>query len=233
MQKSLFSLLFSLAAGLCCAQQPSESGEQREWLPSFGAVEVSAAADVVFVQVPDSVAPRIVYDLKGATDTRFRAEVRDQVLRISERIDARRADRTAVRVYYNALERISIAAAAATFEGGFHAPLLDLEVGGGAQMTTALEVGDLRMELTGKSTATLTGAVRYLSLFVSAGKVEASELETMSAEVNVTASGSASLWITDRFVGKTSTGGKIAYKGAPSLVRGGTKFLGGDIIRAR
>lgn len=233
MQKSLLSFLLSLAAGLCWAQQPAGSGEQRDWLPSFDAVEVSAAADVVFVQVPDSAAPRIVYDLKGRSDTRFRAEVRDRVLRISERIDPRRADRTAVRVYYNSLERISIAAAAAAFEDGFRAPLLDLEVGDGAQVTAALEVGDLRMELTGKSSATLSGTARYLSLFVSSGRVDASELETMSAEVNATASGSASLWITDRFVGKTSTGGKIAYKGTPSLVRGGTKFLGGDIIRSR
>ena len=233
MQKSLFSFLLSLAAGLCWAQQPADPGEQRDRLPSFDAVEVSAAADVVFVPVPDSVAPRIVYDLKGSSDTRFRAEVRDRVLRISERIDPRRAARTAVRVYYNALERISVAAAAAAFEGGLRAPLLDLEVGSGAQVTAALEVGDLRMELTGKSAATLSGTARYLSLFVSSGRVEASELETMSAEVNATASGSASLWITDRFVGKTSTGGKIAYKGTPSLVRGGTKFLGGDIIRSR
>ena len=41
----------------------------------------------------------------------------------------------------------------------------------------------------------------------------------------------AALWVTDRFQGKTSTGGKITYKGAPPIVRSGAKFMGGDITR--
>jgi Protein of unknown function (DUF2807). len=104
-------------------------------------------------------------------------------------------------------------------------------VGGMAQVTARMDVKDLKMELTGKSTATLTGAVRYLSLFVSTGKLEATGLEVMAAEANVTSSGVAALWVTDRFQGKTSTGGKITYKGAPPIVRSGAKFMGGDITR--
>ena len=100
-----------------------------------------------------------------------------------------------------------------------------------AQVTARMDVKDLKMELTGKSTATLTGAVRYLSLFVSTGKLEAAGLEVMAAEANVTSSGVAALWVTDRFQGKTSTGGKITYKGAPPIVRSGAKFMGGDITR--
>ena len=45
----------------------------------------------------------------------------------------------------------------------------------------------------------------------------------------VTGSGSASLWVTDRFEGKTSTGGKIFYKGSPTVVRRDLKFMGGDV----
>lgn len=68
------------------------------------------------------------------------------------------------------------------------ATVLDLTVGGMAQVTARMDVKDLKMELTGKSTATLTGAVRYLSLFVSTGKLEAAGLEVMAAEANVTSS---------------------------------------------
>ena len=157
--------------------------------------------------------------------------MKDKVLRISERADARRPDRTSVTVYYNSLERIAIADAVATFDSTLVATVLDLTVGGMAQVTARMDVKDLKMELSGKSAATLTGAVRYLSLFVSTGKVEAAGLETMAAEVNVTSSGTASLWVTDRFQGKTSTGGKITYKGVPPIVRGGSKFMGGDITR--
>ena len=191
------------AAALCRAQQPAETGERREWLTSFTAVEVSAPLDVKFVQVPDTEAPKIVYDTKGSYTTKFRAEVKDKVLRITERSDARRLVAT----------------------------VLDLTVGGMAQVTARMDVKDLKMELTGKSTATLTGAVRYLSLFVSTGKLEAAGLEVMAAEANVTSSGVAALWVTDRFQGKTSTGGKITYKGAPPIVRSGAKFMGGDITR--
>lgn len=231
MKKMILTALMLAAAALCRAQQPAEAGERREWLTSFTAVEVSAPLDIRFVQVPDTEAPKIIYDTKGSYTTKFRAEVRDKVLRITERADARRPERTSVVVYYNSLDRIAIADAAASFDGTLTATLLDMNVGGMAQVTAALDVKDLKMELTGKSTATLTGSVRYLSLFVSTGKLEAPGLEVMSAEVNVTSSGTASLWVTDRFEGKTSTGGKITYKGAPPVVRSGSKFMGGDITR--
>ena len=194
MKKMILTAVMLAAAALCRAQQPAETGERREWLTSFTAVEVSAPLDVKFVQVPDTEAPKIVYDTKGSYTTKFRAEVKDKVLRITARSDARRPDPT-------------------------------------SQVTARMDVKDLKMELTGKSTATLTGAVRYLSLFVSTGKLEAAGLEVMAAEANVTSSGVAALWVTDRFQGKTSTGGKITYKGAPPIVRSGAKFMGGDITR--
>ena len=205
------------------AASDTSGGERSEWLPSFTAVEVAAPVDIRFVQVPDTEAPRIIYDTKGSYTTRFRAEVRDRVLRITERRDARRPERTTVTVCYNTLERISVSDAAATFEGRFSATLLDLTVGGAAKLTADLDVKDLRMEL--------SGAVRYLTLFVSTGAVEAPELETMSAQVNVTSSGSATLWVTDRFEAKTSTGGRIAYKGEPAVLRVSEKFMGGSIAR--
>lgn len=49
---------------------------------------MSAPLDVKFVQVPDTEAPKIVYDTKGSYTTKFRAEVKDKVLRITERSDA-------------------------------------------------------------------------------------------------------------------------------------------------
>ncbi len=157
MKKMILTAMMLAAAALCRAQQPAETGERREWLTSFTAVEVSAPLDVKFVQVPDTEAPKIVYDTKGSYTTKFRAEVKDKVLRITERSDARRPDRTSVTVYYNSLERVAIADAVATFDSTLVATVLDLTVGGMAQVTARMDVKDLKMELTGKSTATLTG----------------------------------------------------------------------------
>ena len=230
MKKMILTAVMLAVTALGWAQQPTENaGERREWLTSFNAVEVTAPLDIKFIRVPDTEAPRIAYDTKGSYTTKFRAEVKDRVLRITERSDSRRPERTSVTVYYNSLERIAIADAVATFDGTLTATLLDMTIGGMAQVTAAMDVKDLNAELTGKSTATLTGTVRYLSLYVSTGKFDAAGLEVMAAEANVTSSGTASLWITDRFVGKTSTGGKITYKGAPQIIRGGSKFMGGDI----
>ena len=96
-----------------------------------------------------------------------------------------------------------------------------------------MAVKDLKLDITGKSRVTLTGSARYLTLFISSGVLEAAALEVMSAVSNVTSSGTASLWVTDRFEGKTSTGGKITYKGSPTIIRGSMKFMGGDITRIR
>ena len=56
-------------------------------------------------------------------------------------------------VYYNSLERVAIADAVATFDSTLVATVLDLTVGGMAQVTARMDVKDLKMELTGKSTA--------------------------------------------------------------------------------
>ena len=104
-------------------------------------------------------------------------------------------------------------------------------MGEGAHLTAALEVQDLQMELTGHAAAELSGTARYLTLFVSTGKVEATALESMSVRVNAAGSGHAALWVTDRLEAKTSTGGTVVYKGDPAILLTGEKFMGGSISR--
>ena len=213
------------AAGATELMQPADSllaGSGSQWLPVFTAVEIAAPADVLLVQVPDTEAPKIVYDTKGSTTTKFRAEVRDGVLRISERRDLRRAERTAVTVYYNTLQKLTVQEASVSFDAPFRATLFDLVLGSSAQLKATLDVADLSLELTGSNTvATLTGKARYMRVYASGGRVGAAELETMSAEANATG--------TDRLEAKTSTGGVVTYKGNPAVVRTDEKFMGGSI----
>ncbi|MEG1700289.1 MAG: DUF2807 domain-containing protein [Alistipes sp.] len=231
MKKIILSAVMLAVAtfGYAQSEQTPVAGERNEWLPSFSSVDVRASLDITFILVPDTQAPKIVYDTKGSYTTKFKAEVKDKVLHITERADARRPERTSVTLYCNAVQKIAIADAVATFDGVINATMLDLTIGGQATVKAALDVKDLRMELTGRSSATLSGTARYLSLYVSTGKVDASALEVMSAQVNALSSGVASLWITDRFEGTTSTKGKINYKGSPLIVRGEPKFMGGEI----
>ncbi len=229
MKKLILCALLLTMTALGRAQQPAASTERSEWLPTFNSVSIAAALDIRLVKVPDTEAPRIVYDTKGAYTTKFRAEVKDKVLTITEKVDTRRPERTVVTLYYNDLAACSIVDATAQFEQPVTTPMFRLTVGARATLTASLDVKDLQMELTGKSLATLTGKARYLSLFVSTGKVDALGLESMSATVSAASSGSASLWVTDRFDGKTTTGGAINYKGTPEIVITGSKFMGGEI----
>ena len=148
MKKMLFSLLLLTVFGALQAQTPADGGAQREWLTSFTAVEDTAPLDIRFIRVPDSEAPKIIYDTKGSYTTRFRFEVRDKVLRIMERPDSRRPERTQVEVYYNSLERIAVADAVATFDSTLVSTVLDLTIGGMAQVTVPLDVKDLQLEHT-------------------------------------------------------------------------------------
>ena len=224
MKKMILSAVMLVFAASGRAQEAGAASptEHNEWLTTFEAVAVDADLDIKFVKVPDT-------DTKGSYTSKFRAEVKDKTLRISERPDSRRPDRTEVTVYYNTLQSVSLSGAAAVFEGTVDAVQLDLTLGRKASLTAAFDVKDLRMELTGGSSATLTGKASYLTLFASTGRVAASGLEVMSAEVNAQSKADVSLWITDRFIGKTTTNARITYKGQPAVVRGGAKFMGGEI----
>ena len=220
-------------AGATTLVQAADSllaGSGSQWLPVFSAIEIMAPADVLLVQVPDTEAPKIVYDTKGATTTRFRAEVRDGVLRISERRDSRRSERTSVTVYYNTLQRLSVQEASVSFDAPFRATLFDLKLGSSAQLKAELDVADLSLELSGGNTvATLGGKARYMRVYASGGRVGAADLEAMSVEANATGSSRVVLQVTDRLEAKTSTGGVVTYKGNPAIVRADEKFMGGSI----
>lgn len=233
MKKKILTAVTLLVCAFGHAQQAEKSAtEVSEWLTSFDGVVVDAPVDITFVGVPATEAPKIVYDTHGSYTSKFKAAVKDKVLRIAERFESHRTDRTSVVVYYNDLRSLDLSDAAATFSGTLTATAFDLRVGGGARLTAALDVKDFKAELSAKSAATLTGKARYLWLYVSTGTFDASGLEAMAAQVNAVSGAQVQLWVTDRLEAKTSTNAKISYKGDPSILRVGTKFMGGDILRA-
>lgn len=234
MKKLILSAAALLAAFVApvraeAPQTDAETAPRSEWLAPFTAVEVAAEADVVFIRVPDTEAPRVVYDTKGLDNARFRAVVRNRKLSISERTGLRRAERTSVRVYYNTLTAISLSDAAATFEEELAAPLLDLQISGRASLTAQIAAQDLDMDLSGQSTARLTGSVRYLTLAASTGEVDASGLAVTAARIEASNGAQVRLQVADRLEATTSTKATIRYKGTPAVLRCGTRFAGGTI----
>ncbi len=233
---SAIALLFSFA-GFAQTIEPisleSSDTAQQEWLQSFSAVEINAPLNILFIRIPAAEAPKIIYDTKGAYTTKFRFDIKNHVLRINEKADSRRPEQTIVTVYYNSLESLSLFDATASFREPIIADLFDLTIGSRAALTTTLDVKDLKMNVTGNSSATLYGSARYLTLDASTGKVDALNLVVMAARVNATSGASVMLDATERLEATTSTSGTVYYKTEPSIMRGGIHFMGGNIEQAK
>lgn len=242
MKKFLICLLALCGVGALRAQvstevaatlpaERSETGDtaRREWLTGFAAVEAAGPFDIRFVRVTDSEAPRIEFDTRGCTRSRFRAEVRDRVLRITERYVSDRGTRTSVTLYCNRLDAVTVTDAAAVFADTLRTTLFDLTVGGTASVAATFDVGDLRVLLSGRSDAVLEGTARYLTADVSTGTLAAYGLATTAAAVEVSNSGKAEVRVADRLRAVTSTGGTVSYRGAPEIVRLKSGFMGGVI----
>lgn len=199
---------------------PVSPTERSEWLTPFTEVEIDASVDILFVRTPDNKAPRIVYDTRGDSTTRFRAEVKDRTLRIRERANMHRRDRTIVTVHYNTLEALRLTDAAVRFEGVLTARLFDLTVGARASVEAELDVQDLMMELSGEeSRATLRGETRYLTLFASTGTVDAAKLACTAARVTAKNKARVSVDAVERLEARATGGAKIDYKTEPKLLR--------------
>lgn len=202
-----------------------------QWLAPFDAVEVDATVDIRFAEVPATEAPRIVYDTKGDDNTKFRAEVRNGVLRIRERADSHRTDRTQVTVCYNTLRSLTVTDARVSFANTLTAPMFDLTVGARSEVDLHADIQDLMMELSGDSRARLTGAVRYFTLDVSTGRVEALDMTCVSVIVTAKNKAQVTLDATDRLEARSATDASILYKRTPSLLRTSQSLLAGTIGR--
>lgn len=212
--------------------EPSASAKS-EWLATFSSVQINAPLDIVFIRIPAHEAPKIVYDTKGSYTTKFRLEVKNRVLRISEREHEQRPGRTEVTVYYNTLESLSVTDATALFREPIAGDLFDLTVGTRATLTATLDVKDLKMEVSGRCTATLDGSARYLTLQAATGTIAALGLKVVSARVNVTTGSSLTLDVTERLEATTSTNGSVRYKTEPAIMRNEIRFMGGTIDRIK
>lgn len=207
------------------------SGERSEWLPSFSRLHVAGPVKIRLIPAQADQGPRVVYDTKGIFNSKFKASVnKDKVLIISERFDAKRQSVTEVTLYYNSLESARFDGADVTVEEPLTATMFDLYASGGAVVTAAIDVQDLFLELTGKTTVTLTGRARYLSLDVSTGKLDASALDVMAATVAASHKAEVLLDVDERIEATASTGATIRYKGSPAVLRGTTSIFGGEIV---
>ena len=209
-----------LLFGATYAQEPaSQSTEKSDWLPSFTTIIVDGALDIKLVQVSADQAPKVVYDTKGAADTKFRAEVKNKVLQIREKQLSERTERTQVTLYYNQISGLTVTDASVEFADTLADKMLDISVNGSAKLKAQVALQDLDLHIMGSSEVELSGEARYLTLFVSTAKFEGSNLQVMAASVTAQSTASVQLHVTERLVVKSTTGAVVNYTGSPSLLR--------------
>lgn len=230
MKKLILSVLLLLVGFGASAQ--TEQGHS-EWLTEFAEVSFDGPFRLTLEQVSDSEAPRIIYDTKGAYTSRFRAEVRDGVLVVSERTESRRTTVTEVTVQCHALRRIRVKDVTLMTADTLRGQMLDLVVGGQASVEATLDVTDLQTELSGRSRAVLRGETRYLTLKASTGSVDAAGLGAMAVRAEASNGAVVAVCSSERLEARTSTNARISYAGNPSLIRGGAGFTGGEVSQAQ
>lgn len=228
--KKLILCLLSSACVLAASAQ-DEAGRS-EWLAEFTEAVFNGPFRVTLEQVPETEAPCIVYDTKGSYTSRFRAEVKEGVLTVSERVESRRTTVTEVTLRVHDLHRIKVTNATLSVPEPLNGTMIDLEVAGTATVEARFDAEDLLVELSGEGRAVLNGRTRYLTVRAATGKVDASGLEAVSVRAEASNRAEVSVAVSERLETRTSTGAHIVYSGDPSLVRGGAGFTGGMVEKA-
>jgi len=221
-------ILCALAAALfvlpLCAQTeqqtPVQEGsvQQQDWLGSFKSVSIDGPMKVVFKAVDSDNGPRITYDCKGAaTGFKYRID-RNGCLIISEKNDPKRTTVTEVTVNYHAIETLTVARAEVSFDKPIRASLLDVVLSSDARAELKLDVMDLDLRMSGRSSATLTGQARYLTLEVANSRLVATDTDCVAADVKASNTAVVELNASDRLLAEARSA-TIRYKSAPRILR--------------
>ncbi len=202
-------------------QQPpvqEASGQQQEWLGSFKSVSIDGPMKVVFKAVDSESGPRISYDCKGAASGfKYRID-RNGCLIVSEKSNPKRTTVTEVIINYHSIETLDVARAEVSFDEPIRASLLDVVLSSDARAVLKLDVMDLDLRMSGRSSATLSGQARYLTLEVANARLVATDTDCVAADVKASNTATVELNASDRLVAEARSA-TIRYKAAPHILR--------------
>lgn len=240
MKRFVLLLMLAMMVGVASAQEvknATTTAEQKRMPPKsdcladFTKIKIDASVNLILRRVKEGEEVRIVYDTKGDVSSKFRYKVDEKgVLTVSEKVDAKRLDATDVVIYYKSLSEVKIAHATAEFEDEISTSLFDLSVSGGATVSIAIKALDVAVECTGASSLVISGEAKYLTMRVSTANVDCGQLSTISTTVEASNSAQVRVVVSERLEAKTSTGGKLFYRGTPSILRNHNAIFGGNIV---
>jgi len=202
---SLFALLLALGA----AHADPQASEPRS-VPAFHAVELAGTMEVdVTVGKGQSVQVSGEADLLGKVTT----VVKDGVLVVDTPRDLRRRHHLKVTVTVPELSAVSLSGTGEMKIGGVSSERFAIGVSGTGQLTVKGSTGSLRVDVGGT------------------GEVAAKELIAKSANIDVSGTGSATLYVTESVQADVTGTGSIDVHGKPAKVKKSVSGVGSIRIR--
>ena len=211
----------------------SLSAQEKECLAPFTALDVDAQIQLKLVKIKEHEAPYIIYDTKGAENTKFVFNIKNKTLKVRERHDSKRQSTTEVTIGFTSLTDISISKADAKVDGILTSQLLDIYISNDANFTAEVDVLDIVAHVSGKSRVEVWGYTRYHTAEVSSAHYNAHELHSVSTIVESSHNAIARVDAEERLEVKTLTGGKAYYLSQPTLLRSRITAFGGEIKRIK
>lgn len=188
----------------------------------FSAIEVTHHFTVrVAIGSPESATLRVDDNLLDVVDV----GVHDGTLRIGLPFGTEVTHATLeVDVIVPALERVTASGASQVrIEGRNASERVDLVLSGSSELTADLEVGRGHLELSGTSTASLSGAAGTLEVTVSgASHLYANELSVGDLTIDVSGASTADVAVSGRLSAGASGASMVRYAGSPDVERSTT-----------
>lgn len=211
----------------------SLSAQQKEFLAPFTALDVDAHVQLKLVKIQEHEAPYIIYDTKGAENTKFIFNIKNKTLKVRERHDSKRQSITEVTIGFTSLTDISISKADTKVEGILTSQLLDIYISNDANFSAEVDVLDIMAYVSGKSRVEVAGYTQYQTAEVSSAHYNAHELRSVSTIVESSHNAIVRVDANERLEAKTNTGGKIYFLSQPTLLRSRITAFGGEIKRIK
>ncbi len=219
--------ILTIASLIICAAGFAQSGE---WISKFDNIVVNGAVKLTIIEQSDTLPPKMSYNLNGGREDYFSATVdNDGVLTITERAEKGRETTTEITIYTPAFKGIKASAADIWFKGVYKSLLFDVELLQKARLSGEVNLQDLKVKLSGKSSAQLSGQTRYLTLEVSSSNVIATDLDAVSTRVVASQKSNVDVNASDRLEVEASSSAKVFYGSDPNIVRIYTGYIEGEV----
>ena len=182
---------------------------------TFRGVKVSEAIDV-YLKKGDKESVKVV--VTGTSPANVLTEVSGSMLKVHMKDGNYRNRSVKVYVTYVNMERISSASASNVFsEGTIKTASMDITAYSAASVEISIEATTVSVEVGSAGDATLEGKAKSLTVeAVSAGSVDAYNLDCENVDASAESAGSAKISVSKDLKAEASSGGSIRYRGNPS-----------------